>query len=128
LHPRPRPSLGNILDNQELLTTLEGAKSKAVELADKLEVARATAAEIDDARVRYRPVAARGAALFFCMAGLAAINNMYEYSLAAFLGVFNQARRRRGRGARQARGWGPCHCLPGLASLCGGRSGGRPKG
>lgn len=40
--------------------------------------------------MRYRPVAARGAALFFCMAGLAAVNNMYEYSLAAFLGVFNQ--------------------------------------
>lgn len=40
--------------------------------------------------MRYAPVAARGAALFFCMAGLAALNNMYEYSLASFLGVFNQ--------------------------------------
>jgi len=43
--------------------------------------------------VRYSPVAARGAALFFCMAGLAALNNMYEYSLASFLGVFNQSLR-----------------------------------
>lgn len=98
---RPPRLAGNILDNQELLTTLEGAKSKAVELADKLEVAKATAAEIDDARVRYSPVAGRGAALFFCMAGLAAVNNMYEYSLTAFLGVFNQVG---GGGARGSAG------------------------
>lgn len=83
---------GNILDNAELLTTLEGAKSKAVELADKLELARHTAAEIDEARVRYSPVAVRGAALFFAMAGLSAVNQMYEYSLAAFLGVYTQVR------------------------------------
>lgn len=88
----PPPPPGNILDNEELLTTLEGAKSKAVELAEKLAVAKTTAQEIDEARVRYSPVAARGAALFFCMAGLASINNMYEYSLAAFLGVFNQVK------------------------------------
>lgn len=92
-HPFP-PALdrppGNILDNAELLTTLEGAKSKAVEIADKLEAAKATAAEVDAARVRYGPVAARGSALFFAMAGLAALNVMYEYSLASFLGVFNQ--------------------------------------
>jgi hypothetical protein len=83
---------GNILDNADLLSTLEGTKSKAVELAARLGAARATASEIDDARVRYSPVAARGAGLFFCMAALSALNPMYEYSLSSFLGVFNGVR------------------------------------
>ncbi|GMH41526.1 hypothetical protein BSKO_09436 [Bryopsis sp. KO-2023] len=82
---------GNILDNQELISTLESAKSKAVEIAEKLEAAKVTAKEIDEVRVRYTPVAKRGAILFFVMASLANITNMYEYSLASFLRVFNNS-------------------------------------
>ncbi len=67
-------------------------------------MSRATAAEIDEARVRYSPVAARGAALFFCIAELAALNNMYEYSLASFQGVFNQVRSDGGGVIRWERG------------------------
>lgn len=89
---------GNILDNEELLATLEGAKSKAVEIAERLAASRATAADVDDARVRYAPVAARGAALFFCVAALSALSPMYEYSLAAFLGVFGASLRAAPRG------------------------------
>lgn len=81
---------GNILDNQELIATLESAKEKAVDISHKLTTAKATAKDIEEARVRYSPVATRGAVLFFVMAGLSAVNNMYEYSLAAFLKVFKQ--------------------------------------
>lgn len=81
---------GNILDNHELISTLENAKEKAVEISQKLQVSRATAAEIDEARVRYSPAAQRGATLFFAMASLSAITNMYEYSLSSFLTVFHQ--------------------------------------
>lgn len=81
---------GNILDNQELIATLESAKEKAVDISTKLTAAKATAADINEARVRYSSVATRGAVLFFVMAGLSAVNNMYEYSLAAFLKVFKQ--------------------------------------
>lgn len=81
---------GNILDNQELISTLESAKEKAVEISQKLEAAKVTAKEIDEARVRYSSVAVRGAVLFFAMASLNVINNMYENSLSAFLKVFNQ--------------------------------------
>lgn len=48
-----------------------------------------TSAEIDEMRERYRPAAKRGAVLFFVMAGLSEISNMYEYSLASYLQVFN---------------------------------------
>ena len=80
---------GNILDNQELIHTLEEAKSKAVDIAQKLELSVATAQEIEEVRQRYSPVAKRGAILFFVMASLNSITNMYEYSLASFLTVFN---------------------------------------
>ncbi|MEW5308429.1 MAG: hypothetical protein WDW38_000392 [Sanguina aurantia] len=79
---------GNILDNQELISTLERAKAKAVEISEKLEVSRVTALEIETTRVRYSPVATRGAILFFVMSSLSAITNMYEYSLGSFLSVF----------------------------------------
>lgn len=80
---------GNILDNSELIATLESAKIKAVEIAEKLAASKVTAVEIDETRVRYSPVAKRGAILFFVMASLSAITNMYEYSLSSFLAVFN---------------------------------------
>lgn len=89
--PAPPAPAGNILDNTELISTLEQAKAKAVDIADKLVASRVTAVEIDEARVRYTPIAARGAALFFVMSGLAAVSNMYEYSLSAFLHVFNSS-------------------------------------
>ncbi|WZN62121.1 heavy chain alpha of dynein [Chloropicon roscoffensis] len=80
---------GNILDNEELINTLEETKLKATEIAEKLEKAQETAEEIDVVRSRYTPAAKRGAVLFFVMDSLSAILNMYEYSLAAFLTVFD---------------------------------------
>lgn len=74
---------------QELIATLEEAKSKAVEISQKLAEASATASQIEEARAKYKPAALRGAVLFFVLASLAAISNMYEYSLASFLAVFS---------------------------------------
>lgn len=79
---------GNILDNEDLIRTLENTKAKAVEIAEKLALAKETAAEIDVVRARYSPAAKRGAILFFVMSNLSAISSMYEYSLASFLEVF----------------------------------------
>ena len=75
---------------QELIGTLEEAKSKAVEISQKLAEASATASQIEEVRARYKPAALRGAVLFFVLASLAAISNMYEYSLASFLAVFSR--------------------------------------
>ena len=74
---------------QELIGTLEEAKSKAVEISQKLAEASATASQIEEVRAKYKPAALRGAVLFFVLASLAGISNMYEYSLASFLAVFS---------------------------------------
>jgi dynein heavy chain, axonemal len=77
-----------MLDNVELIRTLEETKSKAIEIAQKLELANQTRLEVETSRDAYRPVARCGAVLFFVLAQLSNINPMYEYSLNAFLEVF----------------------------------------
>lgn len=84
-------SSGNILDNQDLIATLENTKQKAVEIQKKLQQARETKADIGVARSVYQPVAKRGSILYFVEAGLATLSSMYEISLDSFLGVFKGA-------------------------------------
>ncbi|XP_053509735.1 dynein axonemal heavy chain 10 isoform X2 [Ictalurus furcatus] len=82
-------STGNMLDNVELVHTLEETKSKAAEVCQKLKLAEHTSADIDALRDGYRPAAKRGAILFFILAEMALVNSMYQYSLASFLEVFD---------------------------------------
>uniref|UniRef100_A0A287AF97 Dynein axonemal heavy chain 10 n=1 Tax=Sus scrofa TaxID=9823 RepID=A0A287AF97_PIG len=81
-------STGNMLDNVELVQTLEETKSKAMEVSEKLKLAEKTALDIDRLRDGYRPAARRGAILFFVLSEMALVNSMYQYSLIAFLEVF----------------------------------------
>ena len=87
-------STGNMLDNTELVQTLEDTKSKATEVFAKLRQSAVTAADIEKVRDGYRPAARRGAVLFFVLAEMAAINTMYQYSLSAYLEVFNHSLRK----------------------------------
>merc|ERR1711871_305511 len=84
-------SQGNILDNEELIATLEDAKSKSVEISAKLEQSEFTKADINKTRTNYVPVAKRGSILFFAMAGMSNIMKMYEISLSSFLAVFKRS-------------------------------------
>lgn len=79
---------GNMLDNVELVQTLENTKTKAAEVMDKLKLASDTAKDIDRLRDGYRSVAKRGAILFFVLSDMAGVNAMYQYSLASYLEVF----------------------------------------
>ncbi|CAH8518373.1 unnamed protein product [Schistosoma turkestanicum] len=81
-------SSGNMLDNVELVNTLEETKLKATEVTEKLEMGAKTAIDIDRLRDGYRPAAKRGAILFFVLSDMSSINSMYQYSLTAYLDVF----------------------------------------
>ncbi|KAJ3321068.1 Dynein heavy chain 10, axonemal [Boothiomyces sp. JEL0866] len=81
-------STGLMLDNVDLIKTLEDTKTKATEIAGKLILANQTSQEVEISRDGYRPAATCGAVLFFVLAELSTINPMYEYSLSAFLEVF----------------------------------------
>ena len=84
-------SSGMILDNQELIATLENTKQKAVEIQRKLKQANDTKLDIGVARSVYTPVAKRGSILYFAEASMATLSPMYEISLDSFLGVFKGA-------------------------------------
>ncbi|KAI8420259.1 hypothetical protein MSG28_008800 [Choristoneura fumiferana] len=78
-----------MLDNVELVNTLENTKSKAGEVMEKLTLAEATTKDIEIFRDGYRPVAKRGSILFFVLSDMAGVNTMYQYSLSSYLDVFS---------------------------------------
>ena len=82
-------SSGNMLDNTELISTLEDTKTKAAEVTEKLKLSVKTGSDIERTRDGYRKAANRGAVLFFVLSDMSVINPMYQYSLMAFLEVFN---------------------------------------
>jgi len=84
-------SQGNILDNEELISTLDEAKTKAVDIHSQIETATFTKEEIQAARKQYEPVAKRGSTLFFALSGLSTLMKMYETSLSSFLTVFSKS-------------------------------------
>ncbi|CAF3538826.1 unnamed protein product [Rotaria sordida] len=81
-------STGNMLDNVELISTLDETKSKADEVNEKLRLASKTSKDIEKLRDGYRPAAKRGAILFFVLSEMSLINTMYQYSLTSYLDVF----------------------------------------
>lgn len=80
-----------LVDNVPLIDTLNTAKTKSVEISAALEKAKITTADIETNRESYKGVAWRGSILFFSIQGLSQISTMYQYSLAAYMGVFMNA-------------------------------------
>ncbi|KAJ0398628.1 hypothetical protein P43SY_007486 [Pythium insidiosum] len=81
-------SKGNILDDTELIDTLGKAKITSEDINEKMAEAEVTEKAIDESRERYRGVAFRASLLFFCIADLALVDPMYQYSLPWFVGLF----------------------------------------
>lgn len=84
-------STGNILDDHKLIDTLATSKIKSQEITKKVEEAEVTEVKIDESRNMYRPVAFRGAVLYFCIADLGTVDPMYQYSLQWFRNLFIQS-------------------------------------
>jgi dynein heavy chain, axonemal len=84
-------STGNILDDHKLIETLATSKVKSQEITAKVQEAEITEKQIDESRNMYRPVAFRGAILYFCIADLGTVDPMYQYSLQWFRSLFVQA-------------------------------------
>ncbi len=87
-------STGNMLDNTELINTLEETKTKAFEVGEKLKLGAKTSKDIERLRDGYRPAAKRGAILFFVLAEMSTVNTMYQYSLSSYLDVFEYSLRK----------------------------------
>ncbi|KAA0196090.1 Dynein heavy chain 1 axonemal [Fasciolopsis buskii] len=79
---------GSPVDDIDLIQTLEASKLKSTEIQAKVVVAEQTEHDIDETRSKYIPVAVRTQILFFCVADLANIDPMYQYSLEWFVNIF----------------------------------------
>jgi dynein heavy chain, axonemal len=81
-------SQGNILDDEELIDTLNQSKVTSATIQTRLLEAQETEININSARERYRPVAIRGSVLYFVIVDLAEMDPMYHYSLKYFKSLF----------------------------------------
>lgn len=82
-------SKGNILDNVELIKTLEESKKSSAIIKKKLEETTVIEEEINASRNNYIPVSIRGTVLYFVISDLALIDPMYQFSLSYFKKLFN---------------------------------------
>lgn len=82
-------SKGMILDDVELIENLKLSKATSEIVKVKVSEAEVKKVEIEQARGAYKPVAERGAILFFVIADLALIDPMYQFSLAYFSRLYN---------------------------------------
>lgn len=79
---------GSLLDDVELIDVLATIKLKSKEVNEKLVEASEKKIEINDKRENFRPVAARGAVLYFCIVEMTLVNWMYNTSLTQFIELF----------------------------------------
>jgi len=82
---------GSILEDEGAVNILTAAKTLGNEIAEKQKITEDTETKIDGARAGYKPVAYRTTLLFFCIASLADIDPMYQYSLDWFVNLFVRA-------------------------------------
>jgi dynein heavy chain len=82
---------GNLLDDGALVGVLADTKAAATAAAERLATASEARAAIDAACEEYRPAAARAALLYSLVADFAAVNPMYQTSLAQFTELYEAA-------------------------------------
>ena len=80
---------GSLLDNEELILTLQTSKTTSMDVTNQLHIAEQTEKKIDAAREGYRPSAYRASILYFLLSDLARVDPMYQFSLDAYVALFN---------------------------------------
>ncbi len=81
-------SSGSLLDDEELVNTLNSSKVTFEEVQESLNIAEATKQKIDIARQGYRGVSVRAAMLYFVLYDLSRVDPMYQFSLATYIDLF----------------------------------------
>lgn len=81
---------GNILENKDLLQSLNNTKEKAATITQSLVESSKLGQDLDKERNDYLPLAQHSSKLFFVISDLSKVNNMYQISLAAFLRLFQR--------------------------------------
>jgi dynein heavy chain 1 len=83
-------STGNILDDENVMNTLEALKTEATDIQSKIEAADEVLEEIEHVTSLYRSLAGKLSAIFFCIDQLHQIEGHYVFSLEFFLDIFDK--------------------------------------
>jgi len=85
-------SEGNLLENKALIEQLKNkTKQSSMQVETSLDESRKLQQSLDQQREVYRDFARIGANLFMVVGDLIKLNNMYQFSLAAFVKLFRRA-------------------------------------
>jgi hypothetical protein len=76
------PAQGDILEDIELIENLEETKRTALDIEDKVKLAKVTEVSISKAREVYRPVATRGSLVYFLIDNLNALDRWGAVAVA----------------------------------------------
>lgn len=82
-------STGNILDDDKVIETLETLKKEAAEITRKVEETDVIMREVEQVTAEYLPLAQACSAIYFVLEQLNLINHFYQFSLRAFLDIFD---------------------------------------
>lgn len=81
---------GDILEDETLINTLSESKTMSEEISAKVKEQELVEKEIDAARLGFIPAAYRASILYFCVADMAPVDPMYQFSLQWFIALFSK--------------------------------------
>lgn len=81
-------SEGNILEDDNVITTLETLKTEASDIKRKVEETDIVMEEVDTVTSIYTPLSRSCSSVFFLMEQLTQINHFYQFSLDFFMEIF----------------------------------------
>ena len=82
-------SRGNILDDDNVIETLETLKKEAAEISAKMSNTEGVMAEVDEITLQYNIIARSCSAVFAVLEQLHYLNHFYQFSLQYFLNIFH---------------------------------------
>ncbi|CAK4126621.1 unnamed protein product [Aphanomyces euteiches] len=81
---------GNILDDDSVILALESMKAEAADITQHVQDTQAIMETIEQATMRFQPLARACTQLFFTLENLAQVHFLYQYSLTFFLQVLTK--------------------------------------
>lgn len=82
-------SRGNILDDDNVIETLETLKKETAEITSKMSNTEGVMAEVDEITLQYNIIARSCSAVFAVLEQLHYLNHFYQFSLQYFLDIFH---------------------------------------
>jgi dynein heavy chain 1, cytosolic len=82
-------SRGNILDDDNVIETLETLKKEAADISMKMSSTEGVMSEVDEITLQYKIIAQSCSAVFAVLEQLHYLNHFYQFSLQYFLDIFH---------------------------------------